>query len=369
MRVLIAPDCFTGTLTSAQAAKAMASGWLQEFPEDQIELAPLSDGGPGFVSAIVGSLGAQEIPVVVTGPLGQKVPAQFAMLGNQAWVESAQACGLALIDDPLRNPELTTTFGVGELLLAAIESGAAKITIGLGGSGTNDGGAGMLSALSATADVDLSSGGLVLKQLSKIDLSSAKEKLAGTELICATDVDNPLLGLRGATNTFAKQKGASDEAIMRLEGALENFAKVCGKTDEGKDPAVALGAGAAGGLGYGLMLLGGRRVAGIGTVMQIVDLDQKIANADLVITGEGCLDDQSLYGKVVTGVARHCADVGKPCVAIAGEVRLGKRECLTAGIDSAYSMVEVAGKDRSLSQPEPVLIETAQRVAKTWGRR
>lgn len=369
MRILVAPDCFTGTLTSAQAAKAIATGWLQEFPEDQIELAPLSDGGPGFVSAIVGALGAQEIPVVVTGPLGQKVPAQFALLGNQAWIESAQACGLALIDESLRNPELTTTYGVGELLLAAIESGATKITIGLGGSGTNDGGAGMLSALGAIADVDLTSGGLALKQLSKIDLSKAKEKLSRIELVCATDVDNPLLGLRGATNTFAKQKGASEESIMRLEGALENFAKVCGKTGDGKDPSVALGAGAAGGLCYGLMLLGGKRVAGIETVMQIVELDQKIANADLVITGEGCLDDQSLYGKVVTGVARHCVDVGKPCVAIAGEVRLGKRECLTAGIDSAYSMVEVAGKERSLSQPETVLIETAKRVAKTWGRR
>lgn len=369
MRVLVAPDCFTGTLTSAQAATAIATGWRQEFPEDQIELAPLSDGGPGFVSAIVGALGAKEIPVVVTGPLGQKVPAQFARLGNQAWLESAQACGLALIDDSMRNPELTTTFGVGELLIAAIESGASKITIGLGGSATNDGGAGMLNALGAIADVDLACGGLALKQLSRIDLSAAKEKLEGIELICATDVDNPLLGLRGATNTFAKQKGATEESIMRLEGALENFAKACGKTQDGKDPAVALGAGAAGGLGFGLLLLGGRRVAGIETVMQIVELDQKISKADLVITGEGCLDDQSLYGKVVTGVARHCTDVAKPCVAIAGEVRLGKRECLTAGIDSAYSMVEVAGKERSISQPETVLIETAQRVAKTWGRR
>ena len=369
MRILVAPDCFTGTLTSAQAATAIVTGWFQEFPEDQIEVAPLSDGGPGFVSAIVGALGAQEIPAVVTGPLGQKVPAQFAMQGNQAWIESAQACGLALIDPQMRNPELTTTFGVGELLLAALESGATKITIGLGGSGTNDGGAGMLSALGALADVELASGGLALKQLSTIDLSTALEKLDGIELICATDVDNPLLGLRGATNTFAKQKGATEESIMRLEGALENFAKACGKTKDGKDPAVALGAGAAGGLGYGLLLLGGKRVAGIETVMRIVELDQKIAQADLVITGEGCLDDQSLYGKVVTGVARHCADVGKPCVAIAGEVRLGKRECLTAGIDSAYSMVEVAGKERSLSQPETVLIETAKRVAKTWGRR
>ena len=369
MRILVAPDCFTGTLTSAQAATSIAKGWGQVFPEDQIELAPLSDGGPGFVSAIVGALGADAVPVVVTGPHGQNVPAQFAKLGDQVWIESAQACGLSLLEENSRNPELTTTFGVGELILAAIESGATKITIGLGGSGTNDGGAGMLSALGATADVNLSSGVLALRRLSGIDISAARNKLAGIELICATDVDNPLLGLRGATNTFAKQKGASEESVMRLEGALENFAKVCGKTKDGKDPAVALGAGAAGGLGYGLLLLGGKRVAGIESVMQMINLDGMIALADLVITGEGCLDDQTLYGKVVSGVARHCVDAGKPCVAIAGEVRLGKRECLTAGIDSAYSMVDVAGKERALSQPETVLIETAQRVAKTWGRR
>lgn len=369
MRVLVSPDCFTGTLTSSQAALAIATGWAQQFPEDQIMVAPLSDGGPGFVSAIATSLAATLVPVVVTGPLKQKVPAQFALLGDQAWVESAQACGLHFLPIDQRNPEVTTTFGVGELILAAIENGATKITIGLGGSATNDGGAGMLSALGASATGSLVEGGSELAKLTAIDLRAAKEKLSGIQLVAATDVDNPLLGLRGATNTYAAQKGANDEAIMRLEGALENFAKVCGKTSEGKDPSVALGSGAAGGLGYGLMLLGAKRVAGIETVMEMVSLDQKINQADLVITGEGCLDDQSLYGKVAVGVAQHCTNAGKPCIAIAGQVRLGKRECLTAGIDSAYSMTEVATLERSLAQPERVLIEVAQRVAKTWGRR
>lgn len=368
MRILVSPDCFTGTLTSAEAANAVAAGWHSEFPDHEITIAPLSDGGPGFVSAIATSLNATELTTIVNGPLGEKVPAQFALLGNRAWIESAQACGLHLVPIEKRNPELTSTFGVGELILAAIEAGATQITIGLGGSGTNDGGAGMLAALGATSDGNLDAGGLALKDVTKVDVTSAIEKVKNIELICASDVDNPLLGLRGATATFGKQKGASEESIMRLEGALENFAKVCGRRSDGKDPAVALGAGAAGGLGYGLQLLGAVRVAGIETVMQIVSLDQKIAEADLVISGEGCLDDQSLHGKVAVGVAQHCASVGKPCVVIAGEVRLGKRECLSAGIDSAYSMSEIAGKERSMQDAQTVLTEVAGRVARAWSR-
>lgn len=369
MRILVSPDCFTGTLTSAQAATSIVQGWQEIHPEDIVDIAALSDGGPGFVSAIATTLGATEVPLVVTGPLGEKVPAQFAQLGNRAWIESAQACGLHLITQSSRDPQFTTTYGVGELILAAIESGATEITIGLGGSGTNDGGAGMLAALGATADAPLAQGALSLANVTSIDLSKALLATSGVQLICASDVDNPLLGLRGATNVFAKQKGATEETIMRLEGALENFAQVCGLRADGKNPAIALGAGAAGGLGYGLLLLGATRVAGIETVMQIVSLDEKIANADLVITGEGCLDDQSLQGKVAIGVAAHCVAASKPCVVIAGEVRLGKREYLSAGIDAAYSMSQIAGKEHSMANAPEVIKQVASRVAKTWGRR
>ncbi len=369
MRILVSPDCFTGTLTSAQAATSIAAGWLSAHPDDQVEIAALSDGGPGFVDAIATTLSANVVPVVVSGPLGEKVPAQFAILDDQAWIESAQACGLHLVPKEKRDPQYTTTYGVGELILAAIESGAKKITIGLGGSGTNDAGAGMLAALGAVGDTSLANGGLALTDLSSIDLSKALQAVHGVELICASDVDNPLLGLRGATNVFGKQKGATEESIMRLEGALENFARVCGLRSDGKNPAVALGAGAAGGLGYGLMLIGAVRVAGIETVMEIVSLDEKIARADLVISGEGCLDDQSLQGKVAVGVAAHCVAASKPCVVIAGQVRLGKREYLSAGIDAAYSMSEFAGSQRSMEQAPLVIEEVASRVARTWGRR
>ena len=369
MRVLVSPDCFTGTLTSVEAATAIRDGWLEVHPSDEVVIAPLSDGGPGFVGGLHAVLGGELVTAFIAGPLGEKTPAQFLLKENEAWIESAQACGLHLVDTEKRDPRFTSTYGVGELIAEAIERGAKTITVGLGGSGTNDAGAGMLAALGATSDGDLSSGGAALKALSKVDLAAALEKISGVELIVASDVDNPLLGLRGATAVFGPQKGADDFAVMELEGALENFSSLCGRRSDGKDPAVALGAGAAGGLGYGLILLGGTRVAGIETVLEIVKLDDEISKADLVITGEGCLDDQSLHGKVIAGVASHSAALGKPCVALAGEVRLGKRECATAGIDSAYSMSEFAGRERSMAKPAEVLAEVSARMSQTWGRR
>ncbi len=368
MRVLVSPDCFTGTLTSVEAANAIRDGWLQIHPDDEVVIAPLSDGGPGFVGGLHAVLGGELVTAIVSDPLGNKTPAQFLLRDNEAWIESAQACGLHLVAPENRDPRVTTTYGVGELMIQAIDRGATKITIGLGGSGTNDAGAGMLAALGATSDGALDGGGATLKGLSKVNLSVALAKVSGIELIAASDVDNTLLGLRGATAVFGPQKGADEFAIMELEGALENFAALCGRRTDGKDPAVALGSGAAGGLGYGLLLLGANRVAGIETVLEIVALDEEIIKADLVVTGEGCLDDQSLHGKVIAGVASHAAALGKPCVALAGEVRLGKRECASAGIDSAYSMSEFAGRERSMAAPAQVLAEVSARMSKTWGR-
>ena len=369
MRILVAPDCFTGTLSAAEAARAIKTGWLQTAPDDDVELIPLSDGGPGFCEAVVTALDAEQVPLIVSGPSGERVPAYFALKGNVAWIESAIACGLALVPEADRNPGSATSYGVGELINAAINAGATKIVVGLGGTAINDAGAGALSALGAIAiDGSLTQGGLSLAGVTGMDLSIPRARLANVELIIATDVDNPLLGLRGATATFARQKGADDSLIMRLEGALENFATVCGRRDDGKDPSVALGAGAAGGLGYGLMLVGATRQSGIESIMSMLQLDDHIAQADLVITGEGCLDDQSLHGKVVVGVASHTAALAKPCVVLAGEVRLGKRECSTNGIDAAYSMNELVGRERAIGQPSESLIALAARVAKTWSR-
>jgi len=369
MRVLVSPDCFTGTLSAVEAANSIRAGWLQIHPEDEVVLAPLSDGGPGFVGGLHEVLGGERISLIVSDPLRRKTPAQYLLRDKQAWIESAQACGLHLISKEDRDPRVTTTFGVGEIIADAINRGATKITIGLGGSGTNDAGAGMLAALGATSERSLNAGGSALKELANLDLTPVLAKVAGIELIAASDVDNPLLGLRGASAVFGPQKGADDFAVMELEGALEHFSKLCGRRFDGKDPAVALGAGAAGGLGFGLLLIGATRVAGIETVLEIVNLDQEINQADIVITGEGRLDDQSLHGKVIAGVARHASQLGKPCVVLAGEVRLGKRECANAGIDSAYSMTEFAGLERSLANPIQVLTEVSARVAQSWGRR
>ena len=370
MRVLIAPDSFGGTMRADEAASAMAQGWLTTCALDEVVQLPLSDGGPGFVQAMASALSADVVDVVVTGPLGEKVPARFALRGTHAWVEAASACGLHRVNESDLNPEVTTSFGVGELIVAAVDAGAIHITVGLGGTGTNDGGSGMLAALGATSSsVTLDQGGSLLAGIEDINLQSAHQLLNGVTLVAATDVDNPLLGLRGATATFARQKGADDFAVMRLENALAKFAEVCGKRADGKDAAVALGAGAAGGLGFALIHLGAQRLEGISTVMHSIGFDEQLASSDLVITGEGCLDDQTLHGKVVMGVAQRAARQGIPCVVLAGEVRLGKREISNVGIDSAYSMNDLVGREHSFAQPFQSLEALAARVAKSWGRR
>lgn len=369
MRVLACPDSFSGTLSAVEAAQAMRAGWLDAHPADTVECLPLSDGGPGFVRAIAAARGAQLVPVTVRGPLGDPVLAEYALLGDCAWVESAAACGLQWVPRDRRDPQVTTTYGVGELIAAAIDRGARLVTVGLGGSATNDGGAGALAALGARATGGvLDAGGTALADVTSIDLTVPERRLAGVDLVVATDVDNPLLGLRGASATFGPQKGADDAAVMRLDAALEHFAAVCGRR-AGKDPAVALGSGAAGGLGYGLMRIGARRVAGIDTVLVELGLMARLPEADLVLTGEGCLDDQSLHGKVVPGLARACAAAGVPCVAVVGELRLGKRELAAAHIDGAYAVRDIAGANESMSRPSEALRAVVARVAQTWGRR
>ncbi|MCB0914664.1 MAG: glycerate kinase [Actinobacteria bacterium] len=372
MRLLIAPDSFAGTLSAVQSAHAIASGWRSHAPDDQTIERPMSDGGPGFVGVIAKALGAQLVETSVTGPLGDEVPAEFAVHGSTAYVEAAQACGLALVPPGQRNPEDTTSYGVGQLLKAALAEGVERIVIGLGGTATNDAGAGMLAALGATADGALDCGPRQFARLREIDLGVPRRLFADVDLVVATDVDNPLLGLRGASRSFGPQKGASEEQVMRLEGALEHFHETVGKLPDGKDPAVALGAGAAGGLGYALMMLGATRVPGIATVMDIVGLADLIEQADLVITGEGCFDWQSLRGKVVSGVAAMALNDAKPCVVLAGQVMVGRREYTATGVAAAYSVSDIAGGvEESMADPAGALAAAAARVAKTWsaGRR
>jgi glycerate kinase len=228
----------------------------------------------------------------------------------------------------------------------------------------------MLAALGAHSSTGpLDAGGAALKGIAHVNLLPAIDAVQGVELIAATDVDNPLLGIRGASATYGPQKGADQAMVVALDAALEHFAAACGRTAAGKDPAVALGSGAAGGLGYGLMRIGARREPGIATVLDAVGLVPCLREADLVITGEGKLDDQSLHGKVVIGVAQAAASVGCACIAVAGQVRLGKRELGGAGIDAAYSVSDFVGLDFSMSEPHEAVAQATARVARTWGRR
>lgn len=359
MRVLVAPDKFAGTLTAVEAAEAIAAGWRRHAPDDEIVLAPMSDGGPGFVDVLHASLGGDLLAVTVEAPPGHEVPATLLMVGKTAYVESAQACGIHLTGGKLG--EFGTTVGVGSLVLEAINAGAERVVVGLGGSGTIDGGAGLLAALGAHADVALDVGGVFLNGVTTVDLSIARGLVDGVEIIAATDVDNPLTGLFGASKTFGAQKGLDEEMQVVMDGYLEEFAAA---TD--RRLALAPGAGAAGGLGFALMLLGGSRVSGIGLVAEAVRLAEQARQADLVLTGEGAFDFSSRAGKVPAGVAGIAAEALRPCVALAGQVLVGSREMRALGMDAAYSLVDAVGEERAFADPAGALSELAARVARTW---
>ncbi|MDO7869257.1 glycerate kinase family protein [Nocardioides jiangxiensis] len=360
MRILIAPDKYAGTLTSGQAAAAIAAGWLRTAPADELDLAPLSDGGPGFVETMHEALGGCLEAVTVRGPLGEPAPAALLVVGSVAYVESAQACGLALTGR--EGPRRATTHGVGELLLAAIDAGATEVVVGLGGSGTTDGGAGLLAALGATADRPLDAGPDGLAGVTEVDLTAARAAVAGISLVAASDVDNPLTGLFGAAKVFGPQKGLADADLPAVDGALQDLAAA---TD--RKAAAGKGAGAAGGLGFALALLGAVRRPGFEVVAEATGLAGRAAVADLVVTGEGAFDFTSRGGKVPAGVAALAGEHARPCVVLAGRVEVGSREMRALGVESAYAMVDRAGS-RALDEPAAVLEELAAHVATQWSR-
>jgi glycerate kinase len=354
MRVLVAPDKFAGTLTAVEAAEAIAAGWRRQAPDDELDLAPMSDGGPGFVDVLHNSLGGSLEPVVVSGPFGDPVPATILLDGDTAYVESAQACGLALSGTD--RPEQASTYGVGELVAAARDAGAKRVVVGLGGSGTTDGGAGLLAALGATADRPLDRGAAALAGIGRIDLPDA-----GVELVAASDVENPLTGLFGAAKTFGPQKGIPEERLPAVDAVLEELAAAAGRRT-----ALEKGAGAAGGLGFALLLLGATRTSGLDLVASAVRLAERARACDLVLTGEGAFDFSSRAGKVPYGVATIAAAALRPCVALAGQVLVGAREMRALGIESAYSLFETVGEERAFAEPAASLADLAARVARTW---
>jgi glycerate kinase len=367
VRVLICPDKFAGTLSAPEVAAAVAEGWSAA---DELISRPLSDGGPGFVEVLAGALGGRRIPVPTVDPLGRPVGGEVLLAGATAYIESAQACGLHLLTPEERDPNTATSYGLGTLMLAAVEAGAAELVIGLGGSAVNDAGAGMLAALGA-APVDVAGyalpyGGAYLNAAAAL---TGPPRLRDVRLVAATDVDNPLTGLHGASKIYGPQKGATEEDVYRLDAALEQFAGVLEKTFGVTDLQRQPGGGAAGGIGAALIALGGRVTSGIGLVGTLIGLEKELDAADLVITGEGSFDHQSLRGKVVAGIANGARDRGVPCIVLCGRNETGYREAASAGVTETHSLTDHFGAtEAALARPAEGLRDLAGRLAGQWSR-
>ncbi|WP_106848220.1 glycerate kinase [Blastococcus sp. Marseille-P5729] len=367
MKVVIAPDGFGQTLTASQAAAAIADGMGTRA---ELVQAPMSDGGPGFIDALRRSVqGARVIDVATVGPFGEQATGQVLLDGDgRGYVESAQAAGLHLTER--RDPSWASSYGVGTLMLAAVEGGARVLIVGLGGSATNDGGAGLLAALGIVAydeaGVALAPGALPLLGVDRVAGTAA---LRASRVIAATDVDNPLCGPDGASAVFGPQKGASPDDVRLLDTALRRWGEVLDRDRPVRESVLqAAGAGAAGGMGAALFALRAHRRSGFEMVADAAGLAEEIAGASLVVTGEGSFDEQSVRGKVAGGVARLAQDAGVPCVVVAGRVGLGRRQAAAYGIDGTYSLVEHAGERRAIDESAEVLREVSERIAREWAR-
>ena len=343
MKIIVAPNAFKETLSAVEVADCIEQGIRIIWPETAIEKFPLADGGDGTADVLVSAMGGKIIAREVTGPLGNKVRAEIGLLGDEmtAVVEMASASGLRLVPLEKRNPLRTTTYGTGELIKACLDRGAKEIIVGVGGSATVDGGAGMATALGAKLldkfGKPIESGGEGLKNLFRIDCSQLDSRIKRTKFIVAADVDNPLLGKRGAARVYAAQKGATPKMVGELEKYLTNFARVIEK-DLGIEVADLPGAGAGGGLGAGsVAFLNARIKQGVDIVIKAWGLKEKMENADLVFTGEGSIDRQTLYGKVPFGVAKIAKKYGVPVIAIAGNVEDGAYMLSKYGIEAIFS--------------------------------
>ena len=345
MRVIVAPDSFKGSVSAVAAAEAMARGVLTVFPEAEVTRVPIADGGEGTVEALVAATRGRVEHATVRGPLGEPVRADWGVLGDGATavIEMAAASGLPLVPAGRRDPRITTTFGTGELMRIALDAGLRKLVVGIGGSATNDGGAGMARALGARfLDAEgraLPEGGAALARLARIDLSGLDPRLATSAILVACDVDNPLTGPRGASAVYGPQKGATPDMVEKLDAALGNYARVA-TAATGRDVANIAGAGAAGGLGAGLLFFTSARLRpGVEIVLETTGFSRLVAQADLVITGEGRTDFQTAMGKAPVGVARVAQQHGVPAVCISGSLGQGAEEVLTRGIDALTSVV------------------------------
>ena len=346
-KILLVPDSFKGTLSSRQVCQVMAGQLRRFFPQAQVKSIPVADGGEGSVEAFLAAAGGERRTRTVTGPFGEPVEAFYGILGDgrTAVIEMAACAGLPLAEGRL-NPERATTYGVGELLLAAKEAGCTKAILGLGGSCTNDGGVGAAAALGAKftrADgaAFVPSGG-TLGEIAALDVSPVAQALQGMELTAMCDIDNPLYGEAGAAAVFAPQKGADAAMVARLDAGLRHLGQVAARC-LGRDFSHLPGAGAAGGLGFGMAAFCGAQLRmGIDAVLDAVGFDSLLPGTDVVFTGEGKIDSQSARGKVVSGVAARCRKAGVPVVAVVGQIDQGFEEMYQQGLTAVFSINRAA---------------------------
>ena len=345
MKIVIAPDSYKESLSALEVAQAVEAGFRQVFPDADYVLVPVADGGEGTVDAMVAATGGRKETVTVSGPLGEPVEAFYGLTGDgdTAVIEMAAASGLALVPPDRRNPLLTSSRGTGELIRAALDAGARRFILGIGGSATNDGGAGMVQALGARLlDLEgreLDGSGGDLARLERIDVSALDPRLAECRIEVACDVDNPLTGARGASAVFGPQKGATPEMVQALDANLARLARIVGR-DLGVAVDTVPGAGAAGGMGAAMLAFFGATLKpGIEIVTAAVDLDTHVRDADLVITGEGRIDFQTVHGKTPIGVARVAKRHGKPVIGIAGSLGAEVGVVHAHGIDAVFSVL------------------------------
>ncbi|MDP6127873.1 MAG: glycerate kinase [Dehalococcoidales bacterium] len=376
MKIVIAPQGFKGNLNSRQVGLAIENGIKRVLPGAETIVKPMADGGEGTAQTLVEATGGRLITTEATGPLSKPVSAQWGLLGDKATavIETAAASGLTLVPTEQLNPLSTTTYGTGELILAALDHGCRELIIGIGGSATNDGGAGMAQALGVqlldSRGMAVPFGGAALAELEHVDVSRLDPRLANCKVLLACDVTNPLCGIEGASAVYGPQKGATPEMVSHLNAALSHYADVIYR-DLGVDFRNDSGAGAAGGLGMGLMVfLKAEVMSGIGMVIRSTGLTKELEDADLVFTAEGRIDSQTVRGKTPVGIARKAKEFGLPVIALAGEVADGYQAVYQQGIDAVFSITPgPISLDQSLAQAEKLVANVAENTMRLYIKR
>ena len=369
MKIVIAMDSFKGTLASDEAGKIVKEAFVSVMPEAKAEVVCVADGGEGMASAMIKNIGGELLETTVEDPLGRPVKAAYVLAGETAVIEMAEASGLMLLNEREYDPCKASTYGTGQLIKKALDEGARRIIVGLGGSATNDGGAGMAMALGVSLrdgnGLEIAKGGAALRDLCEVDVSGLDGRLRDCEIIAACDVDNVLCGIKGATRVYGPQKGVTEENADMLDNAIAGYAALAEKAMN-RNAAMTEGAGAAGGLGFGLLAFCGAKVRpGIDVVLEAAGFQDMLADADLLITGEGCIDRQTANGKTPVGTAKYADASGVPVIAIAGQMKAGYEGVYKKGICAVFSCVSrVMTWDDARKEAREGLDSTAGNIAR-----